>query len=170
MFIPLSFFHHSYYLLLGSVISIAYSYGVSDYQEYQDMEKRFNLTWANYKQNIPKWRFLWKPKYIPKGTIYFDFNCTTCSSVKNWFLNQNTINLEIKSSTNYKGKTLMQATYIDIYGNEYKSIKAIAHALEHINLAYANLGWLLRFPIITHLFQFMIDSMDLSNQTCTVKN
>ena len=35
-------YHSSYYFLIGSVVSLAYTIGVSDYQEYPDMEKRFN--------------------------------------------------------------------------------------------------------------------------------
>lgn len=170
MFIPLSIYHQSYYLLLGSVISIAYTLGVSDYQEYQDMEQRFQSDWINYKKNVPKWYFLWKPKQIPMGTIYFDFDCSICNNIKKWFLNKQTINLEIKNSNQYSGKQLLQATYIDYLGNEYKSVKAIAHALEHINLAYASIGWLLRFPVFSFIFQAIIDAMNINENTCPIEH
>ncbi len=45
-------------------------------------------------------------------------------------------------------------------GTEHKSIDAIAHALEHINLAYASLGWFMKFPIIGNILQYVIDSMN----------
>ncbi len=169
MFIPLAIFHHSYFFLLGSIGSIAYAFAISDFQEYQDMEMRFNKDWQLYKNNVPKWYFLWKPTHIPKGIIYFDYNCNTCTSVKNWMKRQKTTNLEIKNAANYKGEKLLQVTYVDYLGNEYKSIKAIAHALEHINLAYANLGWFMRFPIVHQILQTIIDTMSFQEDSCEVR-
>jgi len=147
IFIPISIVYASPLIALGTIISIAYTVGVSNPQEYSDMEKRFGNEWLYYKKSVPHWRFLWRPKNHPKGQIYFRKNCTQCEQIKQWF-----------------------TTYVDYLGNEYKSIAAIARGLEHINLMYASLGWFMRFPIIHTILQFIIESMnfDETQESCDI--
>ncbi|MFK8059105.1 MAG: isoprenylcysteine carboxylmethyltransferase family protein [Polaribacter sp.] len=164
LFIPLSVYHQSYFLLLGLVISILYTTGVSNNQENEDMKLRFGDLWTNYKKKIPSWYFLWKPIGIPKGVIYFKQNCNQCEGIKEWFENQKLNNLDIKYSNTYKGNKLMQVTYINHSGKEYKSVKAIANGLEHINLGYASLGWFLRFPLINFVIQTIVNVLGFSNE------
>lgn len=171
MFIPMSMYFSSFYLLIGVIISIAYAYGVSDFQEYEDMKIRFGEEWNNYKLSVPKWQFLWKPKSIPKGLVYFDFTCKQCSQLSRWFTHSKAINLVVKSSSDFPKQNILQVTYIDHNGLEYKSVKAIACCFEHINLAYATLGWFMRFPGISHLLQAIINTMEMekSNDGCEIK-
>tara|TARA_B110000211_G_C14050693_1_gene541074 strand:+ start:507 stop:1784 length:1278 start_codon:yes stop_codon:yes gene_type:complete len=171
MFIPLSIYYESLYFLIGTIFSIAYAFGVSDYQEYADMELRFGKVWDAYKKEVPKWRFLWRPKTIPVGTVYFDANCNQCSEISKWFSNSKAINLDIKSSSEFPKSTILQVTYIDHNGIEFKSVSAIACCLEHINLAYATLAWFMRFPGINQFLQLIIDTMELGGreENCDVK-
>ena len=164
LFIPLAIYFNSYYLLIGIPISFIYTIGISNPQEFEDMESRFEEKWNQYKLSVPNWRFLWVPKDIPKGIIYFDHNCNQCHKIQQWFLNSKAINLEIKNATDFTKETILQATYIDENGIEFKSISAIASSLEHINLAYASLGWFIRLPIINFILQSIIDSIDLQNR------
>lgn len=171
VFIPLGIYYNSSILFFGSLISIAYTIGISNPQEYQDMEKRFGIDWINYKSQVPNWRFLWKPTGIPKGKIYFKKNCNQCEQIKKWFTNRNSINLEIHFSENFKHRNLLQVTYVDHLENEYSSVSAIAQGLGHINLIYASLGWFMRFPIIEKVLQVIIDTMVFEENTenCDIK-
>lgn len=164
LFIPLAFYHQSYLLILGSVISFSYTIGVSNLQEFEDMVERFGDDWNNYRRIIPSWYFLWKPKQIPLGTVYFKKGCNQCEEVKMWFETKKTKNLKIDFSENYVGKELLQVTYKNYLGEEFKSVKAIAHSLEHINLGYASLGWFLRFPLVLFIFQSIIDGLGFSKE------
>lgn len=172
LFIPLSIYHESYLLLSGVLISIAYTIGVSNGQEYEDMKERFGSKWNTYKKNVPSWYFQWKPKTFPEGIIYFKKDCNQCEGIKEWFEKQGSINLNIKYSENYTGKELTQVTYIHTSGEEYKSVKAIAHALEHIHLGYASIGWFMRFPVISFILQAIVDALgfseDSENITCKI--
>lgn len=172
LFIPLSIYHQSYLLFFGFIVSIAYTVGVSNPQEYEDMKERFGSKWETYKNKIPSWYFLWKPKLYLEATIYFKRDCNQCEEIKNWFEERNGQNLHIKYADFYEGETLLQVTYKSVEGKEYKSVTAIAHALEHINLGYASLGWFLRFPIINFIFQTIVDALGFSehNTQCKVKN
>ena len=160
LFIPLSIYYESYLILMGSIISIAYAIGISNPQEYNDMNIRFGEDWTNYKHKVPSWRFSWKPRAMPKGTIYFKKHCNPCEQIKLWFTTKTTQQLDIKFSEEYINSGLLQVTYVDYLGTEHKSIKAIAHALEHINLGYASLGWFMRLPIVSPILQYIIDAMD----------
>lgn len=159
IFIPLAIIYNSWLLAAGLLVSIAYAISISNPQEKDDMIKRFGQEWVEYKNKVPSWRFLWKPKNYPKGIIYFKKGCNQCEGLKQWFSKKNSFNLTIEFSEKYKNSTIQQVTYIDYNGIEYKSIAAIAHALEHINLAYASLGWFMRFPIIKTILQTIIDAM-----------
>lgn len=172
LFIPISIYYESYLLLTGIIISIAYTLGVSNPQEYSDMEDRFDNKWRKYKKNVPNWRFLWKPQNIPAGTLYFKKDCNQCEQVKKWFEKRATCNLQIKYEHEFTGKKLLQATYTDYNNNNHKSIVAIANGFEHINLFWASLGWFIRLPIIHHVLQAIIDSMEFNNQdkACDINN
>ena len=135
------------------------------------MEKRYGKDWLNYKQIVPKWIFLWRPTGIPEASIYFDSNCSQCSQIGKWFGKFKTVNLKVKSADNYPGDEILQVTYVDFYGTEYKSVKAIACALEHMNLASASLGWMIRMPIISYVLQAIVDSMNFGRgiESCEKK-
>ena len=170
LFIPLSILYHMNVLLVGSVISILYAIGVANHQEYNAMESRFDEQWIAYKKNVPNWYFLWKPKHISQGTIYFKKNCNPCEDTKSWFSNRKTINLNIVYAETYRGKPLTQATYVSANNTTYSSVAAIARALEHINLAWASLAWFMRFPIINQLLQLIIDTIEIEQtNTCKTK-
>ncbi len=171
LFIPLTIGYNSLLLLMGSFISIAYTIGISNPQEYQDMKARYNSDWLKYKKSVPSWWFLWKPKSIPTATIYFRENCDQCEQIRLWFLNRKPSNLNIEYSNTYKGNELLNVTYIDSFNNNYGSIYAIANALEHINLAYASLGWFMRFPIIRPFLQLIVAIMNFekNEKECTIK-
>ncbi len=171
LFVPLSIFYNSLLLLTGSIISIAYTIGISNPQEYQDMKERYNEDWLKYKKSVPSWWFLWQPKSIPTATIYFRQNCNQCEQIRLWFIKRKPSNLNIEYSKTYKNNELFQVTYVDSLNNKYESIHAFANALEHINLAYACLGWFMRFPIIRPFLQLIINTMDFdkNEKECTIK-
>jgi hypothetical protein len=112
---------------------------------------------------VPSWRFLWKPINIPYGEIYFDDDCNQCSQIKKWFQSFKSTKLHIKSKSEYPKDQILQVTYIDHNGLEYKGVRAIACAMEHINLAYASLAWFMRMPIINQVLQIIIDTMGVGN-------
>lgn len=158
LFIPLSILYKEPLLLIGVVSSVAYTIGISTNQENTDMTKRFGSLWTNYNQKVPKWRFLWKPAAIPQGTIYFKEDCNQCSELRAWFFRSKATNLILKHAHEHP-KNIQQITYTDYLGNNHSSVIAFAHAMEHINLGWASLGWLMRLPVITYVLQAIVDAI-----------
>jgi len=168
MFVCLAMYHSSYYFLIGSIVAIAYSIGVADFHESADMKTRFGVKWTSFINHTPRWYFQWKPKGILAGTIYFDTKCSQCSAIADWFRSKDTQNLTIEAAYNYEGPPIQNVTYVTNDGEKYESTKAIARALEHINLGYAVVGWFIRFIGINFILQAIVNTMDVRkiNQTC----
>lgn len=158
LFIPLSILYNEPLLLVGVVVSIAYTIGISNNQENSDMKKRFKKSWISYNQNVPKWRYLWKPTAIPNGTIYFKRECSQCNELKDWFERRKATNLILKYADEHPEK-ITQVTYLDYLGNNHSSVTGFAYAIEHINLCWASLGWFMRLPIITYLLQTIVNAI-----------
>jgi protein-S-isoprenylcysteine O-methyltransferase Ste14 len=169
-FIPLAIFYSSPILLIGLVVSVAYTLGVSNPQEFDAMEERFGVEWNKYKSTVPAWSFLWRPINIPKGTIYFKKNCNSCSSVRRWFERHKPFNLEFRHAEDYTEGVLLQVKYVDHLGREVSSVKAIANGLEHINLGWVTLGWFMRLPGINYIIQNIIDSMVFEESSAVCKS
>ncbi|BDD05777.1 methyltransferase family protein [Aureibacter tunicatorum] len=169
IFIPISIYYDNYWILIGTLISIFYVIGVSNHQEHEDMFVRFGKEWDDYNNSVPSWIFLWKPEHYPVGKIYFQKGCNPCEGVHSWFKEKETVNLEVDYEDNYH-KKIAQVTYVDYLGNEYRSVDAIAHAFEHINLAWASLGWFMRLPVIHELLQVIVDGVGFNEAPCEIEN
>jgi len=159
IFIPLAWHHHAPILLIGLIMSIAYSLGVADQQEDQDMQQRFGSEWATYKSAVPKWHFQWRPSGISQGTLYFDGDCHHCSRISQWFTSANLVNLNFKYAAQFPNKKLDKVCYVDQYQNQFFGTEAIAKGLDHSNLVLAGLGWFMRLPGVVHILDVIVYSM-----------
>ncbi len=158
----------SWWYGLAIVISWLYACTVSDFQEKMDMEHKFGFPWITYNQLVPNWFFLWRPTVHAPGTLYYDSNCGVCSQLKQWVVQQKPIELNFKPASEFAG-CITQLTYIDPYGRAYKSVRALAKALNHTHLIWSFFGWVMFFPPINFLLQTIVDSIferDLADATC----
>lgn len=170
LFIPLSLYYESYILAVGFFVSIFYVIGTANMHEKEDMVQKFGHEWTTYMKVTPAWYFLWKPKAISKGTIYFKQSCKECENTRDWFLKRNPINLDIKYAQEETQNTFLQVTFKDHTGQTYKSVKAIGMALEHIHLGYACLGWFIQLPGICWFLQVIIDALGYGpdDEVCSI--
>jgi len=90
--------------------------------------------------------------------------------LKQWFIHRNTQNLQIDDADHFPKGHILQVTYVDHNEVEYKSVSAIASALEHINLVYASFGWIMRLPIINQVLQIIVDSMMFDTSSSCAPN
>lgn len=164
IFIPLAIIHQSYLLLLGSLISIIYAISIARLHEKEDMAARFGQPYLAYRKQLPSWYFLWRPIHRPQAHIYIKKHCKSCSQLRLWLEKRKPSQLIIKTAESHQTHTLYQLTYVDEFGHYYSSVKALAHALEHINLAWASLGWFMRLPLISHLLQLIVDSVEVKHK------
>jgi protein-S-isoprenylcysteine O-methyltransferase Ste14 len=170
LFVPLSLYYESPWILIGSVVSLIYSLSIANQQEFDDMETRFGEAWVSYKKNVPSWFFIWQPKAIAPAQIYFKKDCSYCQELRAWLEKKQTYNLEFIDAHEYK-KHLTQVTYVDKEAREYSSLNALLNAVQHVNLFWASLAWVLMLPGINHLIQAIIDGLGLFDEaeSCSIK-
>jgi len=56
-------------------------------------------------------------------------------------------------------------TCVGADGRRYAGVAALARALDHLDLAWAWLGWALRLPLIVHATQLLADALDAEPRT-----
>jgi len=167
MFVPLALIYQSPILLFGMLVSVAYVVGVSNPDENDSMLIRFGSKWTVYKESVPTWYFKWHPTSIPIARIYFNADCSICLSLRNWMQKRKPFNLEFIDANEHESK-LESLRYENAEGAECSSVEALASCFEHINLAWASLGWLMRLPGIRHILQIIVDTMGIGVETCQI--
>ena len=159
MWIFILVFTRNFWLLIPIVCALAFTGHFVPWFHQQDTEKRFGEAWKEYRREVPNWIPRWKP-YVPTpSTMYFAEGCGLCQDVLRWIKRLQPIGLEYVAAEDHPREDLRRVTYK--HGTtsiEENGVVAIARALEHVNLAYAITGWLMRLPLIKHLLQFIVDA------------
>ena len=167
-FVPLALIYQSPFLLLGIPVSIAYVIGVSNVQEKSALQERYGQAWINYAKDVPVWYFQWKPTTIPTAKIYFSSDCGICASFRKWLAKKHPCNL-IFMDAKAHSSVLESLRYVGENGVEYSSVAALASGLEHINLFWASIAWMMRLPGILHILQIIVDTMEIGKASCQIE-
>ncbi len=166
LFVPLAILYQSPLLFLGGLVSIAYMIGVSNPHEKIAMNQRYGRQWKQYQKSVPAWYFKWHPTTVTPAKIYFNKNCVICSSLGRWIARRKPYHLELLDASRHD-LVLGSLQYENAEGVTYSSIKALASSFEHINLAWASLGWLMRLPVVSPILQIIVDTMGIG-ESCDV--
>ena len=125
-----------------------------------DLSERFGSRWKHYRREVRDWFPGWKPtSELSEGRLYVAISCDPCSSVGMWFSKKDTVNLQLCSAESHI-EPLQRIRYESADGFVVESgIRAIAHGLEHINLGWAIVGWIMRLPIVAPSVQLVADAV-----------
>lgn len=148
--------YQSELILASAVIALIYCLGVVQWHHTIDMEPRFGERWSEYKHHVRNWLPRWKPWIREPSTVFFAKYCDICQDTEHWLQRLRPTGLIIEDAAKHS-ESLDRVTYHYPDGSEVKGIYAIASCLNHINFAFAFLGWLMRLPIIRHFLQILID-------------
>lgn len=102
------------------------------------------------------WLPRWKPWVKNPAIVYLSTSCAICRDLKQHLIKLGISGLEIKDATEYPEREINRISYIQ-NGNEDRGIAAVARCLEHVNLMFAFMSFLVRMPIITQLLQVIVD-------------
>jgi protein-S-isoprenylcysteine O-methyltransferase Ste14 len=151
---------HSPWIAIGGVMSVAYSFGLAEPDERSDLATRFGKPWKAYRRQVRSWIPRWRPygAAVP-ARLYVSATCGECSEVERWFSARAPKGLEIVSAERHPTRDLSRITYDsrDESADE-EGVAAIARALEHLNLGWAMVGWLIRLPGISRVLQLLADA------------
>jgi protein-S-isoprenylcysteine O-methyltransferase Ste14 len=142
------------WIVTAAFLGLLYSLTIARWNENRDMAARFGTEWRLYRRNVRRWLPRWRPWITTihahdSAALYLDLDCGPCGHFARWFAAQCPTHLRVLPLTAHFPDTLTRLTYRAARRHrEVHGIQAIARAFEHLNLAWAFCGWMLRLPLI----------------------
>ncbi len=147
------------WLLASAITTVAYGLGLATWHEGIDLQSRFGGMWNHYRGNVRNWIPRWRPCVDGGSELLVAFSCSSCSSMGRWFMARSPIGLFIKSAESSGVPAIRRITYVPPSGPPSRGVAAVFHALEHLNLGWAIVGWVLLMPGIRHVAQLISDAI-----------
>ena len=142
-----------------ALLGVVYSEGLARWSENQDMRERFGAAWCHYHQSVRPWWPRWHPRIGGDCELWLDMECGPCSEVARWFQQRNIHGLQLRAAADWPGPPLVRVTWHHPpSGRTESGVRAIAMALQHINLPWAFIGWAAGLPGISHCLQICFDA------------
>jgi protein-S-isoprenylcysteine O-methyltransferase Ste14 len=154
---------HNGWLLLAAVISIVYSAGIAEWDEGEDLTRRFGLDWRQYRSEVRSWLLRWRPYHSgPAARLYIAASCGPCSELRLWLETRKPVGLEIIDAETLPAGSIRRMRYDPGDGSAaVDGVKAFGRALEHLHLGWALSGTALRLPLIWQSVQVLMDASGL---------
>jgi hypothetical protein len=107
---------------------------------------------------VRNWVPRWRPSPQP-ARLYVAMSCGPCSEIARWFGTSGAVSLEVVPAESHPIRELRRITYelADGSAPSEEGVAALARAAEHINLAWAMLGFFARLPIVRPALQLLVD-------------
>jgi hypothetical protein len=105
------------------------------------------------------------------GVLFLDGGCGPCSTIRDQLARRDPIGLTLASASEHP-QTLWLARNEAADGHVEHGVAAVARGIEHLDLFWANVGWLLRLPGVRWLAQLISDGFIVAphpasrNPTC----
>jgi protein-S-isoprenylcysteine O-methyltransferase Ste14 len=150
-------------LILPALIAIIYSAGIAEWDEREDLDRRFGTPWRDYRAAVRNWFPRWRPYHAgPSALLYIARTCGPCSEVRAWIEARHPIGLVILDAESLPADSIRRMRYDPADGTPtVEGIRAMGRALEHINLAYTFAGSAMRLPVLWRFLQLCLDAAGL---------
>jgi protein-S-isoprenylcysteine O-methyltransferase Ste14 len=156
------------WIVAAAFLGLLYSLTIARLREDSDMAARFGADWTLYRRNIRRWFPRWRPWIAAAGaddsaSLYLDLDCGPCHHFAGWLAGQRPKQLRILPLTAHSPSALTRITYRAAGDHcEIQGIRAIARAFDHLNLAWAFCGWMLRLPLIAWVAELITEAVSPS--------
>jgi protein-S-isoprenylcysteine O-methyltransferase Ste14 len=149
----------SWTLAAAAVAAAAFSIALADPHERATMRLRFGDDAVDrYRAAVPAWRPRWRPLAMAApARLVVDRGCTVCEQLGEVVLAAGARGL-VRADARDHPVPLARLRYEsgDVRDD---GIAAVGRALEHLHLAAAAVGWLLRLPVLRPAFQLLADTV-----------
>ena len=160
-------FGNVWLIAAGPVIFI-YGAGLAHWHENADMQRRLGEAWLTYSRHVPAWKPRWKPWHDPSTPIprlYIAEGCRPSWEVRRWLEQRHPNALKLVAAEAHPKADLSRMTYDPGDGTPpEQGVAAFARGLEHINVAWALLGAVLRLPGVIQFIQILVDASGFGPQ------
>lgn len=149
---------HSVWLFIAAIVAVSYCVGLARWDEGRDLSKRFGFAFPRYRRHVRNWFPRWRPYVAHPARIYLSQDCHKCSQMATFLRGLKPLKLSIVPAEEHPVYTLERMTY-ESHDRSVRAhgVVALARALEHVNLAWALAGFILRLPLISQLVQSITD-------------
>jgi protein-S-isoprenylcysteine O-methyltransferase Ste14 len=146
------------WMLIGPVMCLIYSAGIAAWDETADLEARFGAAWLAYRRRVHNWRPGLQPYAPVQATVYITRGCQPCSRVRLWLEQRSPTGLRIVDAETLPAGSILRMRYV--CGDEtVEGIRAMARALEHLQLGWALAGAAMRLPLAAPALQLLADAV-----------
>lgn len=152
----------SFWVALAGGMGGVFAAGIARWSEEGDMARRFVDDWRDYRLAVRAWWPRWRPaeSEAKDAVLYVAASCAACSQLWRWFERREPIGLTVRPAEEHPSGGLRRLTYEPGDGSErVQGLAALGRGLEHINLAYAWMGFTLRLPVIHPVLQLLTDAV-----------
>jgi protein-S-isoprenylcysteine O-methyltransferase Ste14 len=151
------------WLALAAIVSAIYSAGIAEWNEREDLVRRFGNEWRQYRAAVHNWRLRWKPYHSgPKAHIYIAASCGPCSEMRAWLEARCPVGLKIIDAEELPTGTIRRMRYnAGDGGSRVEGVRAMGRVMEHLNFGWAFAGFVLRLPGIWQVVQLLMDASGL---------
>ena len=164
LWLGLAYLLHRWWMVGASVTAFVYSAGLAAWDEDEDLTARFGMAWTEYRRHVGPWWPRWRP-FAPASApdssarLCVAETCDLCRGVGGWLKRLGLTNLRIVAAETCGPRELWRMTYLPADGGPGEDgVAAFARALEHVNLAWAWAGMLMRLPIVRPALQLLVDA------------
>jgi protein-S-isoprenylcysteine O-methyltransferase Ste14 len=146
------------YMLMALVAVVIFSEAFVRWHHDVDAAERFGEEWLTYKRQVRNWFPRWTPYVHQPSTVYVSEACRICREMGTGLQSLKPAGITFTPATLHPSKDLERVTYRHYSGRfEESGVSAVARIFEQVNLSFAALGWLMRFPGINYILQIIID-------------
>ena len=154
---------------VAAAVALVYGVGIAAWDEEEDMERRFGPPWRQYRGVVRNWMPRWRPYHAgAPARLYIAETCGPCSELRAWIAARAPIGLELVPAESFPAGPIQRLRYDPADGSgDVDGVRAVARALEHLNLGWALAGAALRLPLVWRFVQVLTDAAGLGPRTLT---
>ncbi|GAA3148665.1 hypothetical protein GCM10010466_44520 [Planomonospora alba] len=144
--------------LAAAAVAAAYGAGLAAWHEGERLTGRFGGDWEEYRRRVRPWlpRPRPAPAPGPPAAVYVSAVCGQCSQVGAWIERRSPVGLRVLAAETRPGTR--RITYEAADGRTAQGVAAFAHALVHVHLGWALVGWALLLPGVARFAQLCADA------------
>ncbi len=150
--------------LAGS--AVVFSIVLAERHEETTLTSRWS-DYADYRRQVPTWIPRRRPYLAATSDLWVSRDCGLCRTVGQGIERMGPVGLQIRPAEE-AGVPLTRMRWVGAHTHD-RGVAAFARALEHVGLAHAWLGWLLRLPGVTLMVQTVADSCGMGPRALTVE-
>jgi protein-S-isoprenylcysteine O-methyltransferase Ste14 len=151
------------WLLLAPLLTLVYSAGIAEWDEREDMERRFGEAWRRYRACVRNWMPRWRPYHRGEpARLYVAASCGPCSEVWHWIQSRQPMGLVVVAAETLPYGSIRRMRYMPGDGSSSEEgVRALGRALEHLHLGWAIAAIALRLPGVWQFVQVLMDASGL---------